>query len=211
MASVFGGNQHLELLRETFPERVGEIIGTLVNKSKGVFLWVVLESQSVLQGLAAGDYIDELEERIKEMPADVEKLFTHIIRSIEPRFRFQGMKLLRIAYEHKIAYESDDKIQVLSFLVYAERGNGFSCASLLQQGTDIPQKPMCNTLEMRLRSRCCGLLELTEGYHSYSERMSGRHAPINSIVGSLHRTLFQYLKEFDFTAMCDFRRRALQF
>jgi hypothetical protein len=52
----------------------------------------VLACRSVLDGFAAYDSIKELSQRINELPPELEQLFQHMLRGVEPRYYQQTAK-----------------------------------------------------------------------------------------------------------------------
>ncbi|OTA91507.1 hypothetical protein M434DRAFT_13110 [Hypoxylon sp. CO27-5] len=52
------------------------ILETLVDKAEGVFLWVRLAVRSLIRGLEKGDTMEEVHQRLDEMPNELSKLYS---------------------------------------------------------------------------------------------------------------------------------------
>ncbi|KAI0016039.1 hypothetical protein F4780DRAFT_714828 [Xylariomycetidae sp. FL0641] len=79
----------------SLPEKQRDaIIDDIVSQAQGVFLWVVLVSQSVLRGLLNGDSVSRLRSRIRTMPKELGELCKRVLGSIEDCYRFEAILLL---------------------------------------------------------------------------------------------------------------------
>ncbi|KAI0107563.1 prion-inhibition and propagation-domain-containing protein [Nemania sp. FL0031] len=157
---------------------VARIHRDIVDKASGVFLWVILACRSILQGLDAYDSLAELQRRVDELPPELESLFTQILNKIEPRYRRQAAKLLKICYQYRINMDAEpearrhlkkgsDVHMQLSGDVYT-LGLAFfdnfvfdttQPPDLFRLSADR-KRMQCKVLKERLRSRCYGLLEI---------------------------------------------------
>ncbi len=70
-------------------DRSQDLVHEIVDKARGVFLWVTLVVRSLLKGLRNADRISDLQRRLQEFPETLEKYFSHMIASIEPVYREQ--------------------------------------------------------------------------------------------------------------------------
>jgi hypothetical protein len=66
----------------------------IVDTSCGVFLWVRLPVSSVLEGLTNHDTIESLQDRFRELPANLEDFYRHIWDRIPQKYRTQAARLL---------------------------------------------------------------------------------------------------------------------
>ncbi|KAH8770975.1 prion-inhibition and propagation-domain-containing protein [Diaporthe sp. PMI_573] len=85
----------LKLLRQS-PKQAAEIVQDLVDKSSGVFLWVVLACRSLINGFADCDRLPELRRRVEELPPELHELFDLMMSKIKTRHKEEGAKLLRM-------------------------------------------------------------------------------------------------------------------
>ena len=93
-----GSHPYMVALSEDHPEAAAGVIRTMIERASGVFLWVVLACKSIREGLANFDSIQELQERVAELPPQLEDLFVHILSRCEPAYRPEAAKLLKLVY-----------------------------------------------------------------------------------------------------------------
>jgi hypothetical protein len=68
-------------------EGYDSLIEDIVNKAEGVFLWVFLVVRSLCEGLTNGDGVYLLQERVRRLPANLERYFRLIIESVDVEYR----------------------------------------------------------------------------------------------------------------------------
>lgn len=64
-----------------------EVVAEIVEKSQGVFLWVVLVVRSLIEGLRNRDRLSQLQKRLMDFPSDLKPFFDQIFRPIDPIYR----------------------------------------------------------------------------------------------------------------------------
>lgn len=199
---------HTETLIEMNRTIVDKIESELTEKASGVFLWVVLACRSLIQGFAAFDSPEELQQRLNELPPELNDLFKHILQRFDPRYYEQAAKLLRLCY-HSTDLRTDpanphEALFTLG-LALADADNLDITRPLQINYLSQEEKvSRCKLLEARLRSRCCGLLEIRLGnfrrrtcFCQSSDLHSRDHSEgqiVDSIVEFIHRTFFEFLK-----------------
>ncbi|KAK8085062.1 hypothetical protein PG997_006333 [Apiospora hydei] len=192
---TIGTHSRIQNLRSMDPVGTEEILSDVVKKASGVFLWVVLACRSLLEGFAAFDYVEELRDRVNELPPELEQLFEHILKRIEPRYHEQAAKLLRICYQNRVDLATEVERRSLGIAVDPEMYTiGLALADEYELGpkrsyefpalTLAQRRMKCEVLEARLRSRCCGT-ELPIN--------SGVDSTVDSKVDFMHRSVFDFL------------------
>jgi hypothetical protein len=68
----------------------------LVEKAQGVFLWVFLVIRSLLRGLSSADDQRELQQRIDELPPDLEAFFRHILSKADKVYQQQTAQIFEV-------------------------------------------------------------------------------------------------------------------
>ncbi|KAH7245402.1 prion-inhibition and propagation-domain-containing protein, partial [Fusarium tricinctum] len=151
---------YMAILSAMSPKGPKEIVNELITKASGVFLWVVLACRSILDGFADFDTISDLKARVDELPPELEDLFRHMLSKILGRYREQGVKILRLIFDNQSKKEVDP-VPTLGLALIDEYGlrTDFRGPSLSYLPQD-QQYLKCMMMEGRLRSRCCGLLEI---------------------------------------------------
>ena len=70
-------------LQQGEPDLASALINNVSTKACGVFLWVILVAQSLLEGLTDGERLSDLQKRLDSLPADLETLFWKILQSVD--------------------------------------------------------------------------------------------------------------------------------
>lgn len=161
------------------------LIENVCRKSSGVFLWVDLVTQSLLDGLSEGERLFELQHRLDSLPDDLEKLFERILGRLDSRhferaaqfFQMVRASLLPLSLLDMSFADEDD----LDFAIKAPRG-------------PLTTKQVSSRAELmrrRINACCKGLLE-AKPYRK--TRLA------DTKVGYLHRTVKDYLERKETSA-----------
>ncbi|KAK2613202.1 hypothetical protein N8I77_000129 [Diaporthe amygdali] len=185
---TIGEHQYMKRLSSKYPSQAQVILDDLVEKSSGVFLWVVLACRSLISGFADYDRLPELHRRVDDLPRELWDLFDHMLRKINARHQGHGAKLLRTLHLHK----KDERMHPGGLPITA-----MSMAMSEGDASDIyrkwaqEEKPhYYEEVSGRLRSRTGGLLEI----QSRKEHGSLSNAD-GAIVEFMHRTVFEFLDD----------------
>lgn len=178
-----------------------KIQGELTEKASGVFLWVILACRSLIQGFAAYDTPEELQQRLKELPPELNDLFMHILQKFDPRYHEQAAKLLRLCY-HSTNLKTDpgyphEALFTLGLALVDADNLNITKPLQYNRLSEDEKISKCKLLEARLRSRCCGLLEIQFGDSRLGFSPLKEHSNcqiVDSTVDFIHRTVFEFLK-----------------
>ena len=211
---TIGSHSYMVKLLETEPKSATKIIADIVEKASGVFLWVVLACRSLLKGLTAYDYISDLQQCVNDLPAELDALFRHMLNRIPAQYQPQAAKLLRICH-HSQRIADSEPLQTIGLALIDDGSMSTARVQETPKMSHKEKKTKCDVLEGRLRSRCCGLLEVRradcqsacfcQARDSASHRKNAKNAHntlIDSTVEFMHRTVFEFLEiptvwEFD--------------
>lgn len=188
---------HMAQLSHIEPKEVMKIAEVLVSKACGVFLWVVLACQSILEGLEEYDTIPELMSRANKIPPELGDFFRQMINGIDPRKRDQSARFLRLIFESQTR-SAFDPIPTLGLALVDEQGLRADFKGPNVTWLSNEEKALrCRTLEGRLRSRCSGLVEIQLdsdlAFIRKSEPITAEDATIvNSRIVFLHRSLYEF-------------------
>jgi len=170
------------------------ILSDLVDKASGVFLWVVLACNSLLQGFASYDRISQLRCRVDELPPQLESLFQHMLNKIEPRYRDEASKLLRLCHQSQRMSGAEPLYSLGLALVDCHEMDVCRAPTFNSQ-TMGQKRRKCRIFEGRLRSRCCGLLEIKKAGAKEICFCDGTHDDfVDSTVSFIHRSVFEFLE-----------------
>jgi hypothetical protein len=217
---TIGSHPHIQDLMTIGPQAVQKILRDVVDKASGVFLWVVRACRSLLEGFAAFDYPEELQRRVDELPPELESLFQHMLGKIEPRYQVQAARLLKICYLRKLQSHGGEDSWPGAFSYESMFTLGLAlvddCGLEMRRNVNFHQlsfedrRTKCKVLEARLRSRCCGLLEVQRmaaikrcclcDYLRQVDMPSTVIAHdnlVDSTVEFMHRSVFEFLNNPD--------------
>jgi hypothetical protein len=171
----------------SYPALVDEIVA----KAEGVFLWVKLAVQSLLNGIKNADTIQELRRRLKELPPELEELFAHMLDTIQDRYKEQANK-------------------IFSVVLHASRNFGLYLMSIPDDGENwqsVKSQPLkrgdvvaqLQTNWRRVNARCNGLIApyCTSPKWTIEEALLKAEGPdlIYSLrIDFIHRSVLDFLK-----------------
>ncbi|KAF4415141.1 hypothetical protein FACUT_13639 [Fusarium acutatum] len=185
---VIGCHPYMKRLLRRSPDGARSVINQLVDKSSGVFLWVVLACRSLLSGFEDCDRLPELQKRVDELPPELEDFFDLMLAKINQRYQYQGAYLLRLCYESQRASRSPGcpALPNMDTLALALVDDVDVSADNIGDLSLQDKIDLCTVLEGRLRSRCGGLLETQLAGNENGQLVGG-------VVVFMHRTVFEYL------------------
>ncbi|KAK0620840.1 hypothetical protein B0T14DRAFT_567558 [Immersiella caudata] len=96
VSDSFGESPLVRVLQAANPRRVPDLHQSIVTKAEGVFLWVRLVVRSLLAGLRNGDELSVLQQRVDELPADLERLYKHMMERIPQRYWSTSSRLFTV-------------------------------------------------------------------------------------------------------------------
>ncbi|KAK4080937.1 hypothetical protein Trihar35433_2042 [Trichoderma harzianum] len=163
----------------TSPEAASRITADIVDKSRGVFLWVSVVSGLLGATLQEGARISDLQAIIDDLPKEVDNLFKYVWNRTSPRFRVEAsqyFQLMRLYQQHEMNM----------FAVALWFGDTEIPVDL--KAADVTSEYLIGvikTLERKLVSRTGGLLELVSN--------GDRAEPLDESLGNvtveyMHRT-----------------------
>ncbi|KAJ3469555.1 hypothetical protein MRS44_003620 [Fusarium solani] len=204
---VIGKHPDMNRLSEDDPRGSQQIISDLVDKSSGVFLWVILACRSLISGFARNDNTAELQSRVNDLPPELKDMFQHMLIKVEPRYRSQASRLLRLCYAEQ---EAQGWTEVAGNYAL---GLALVADYHLKPPIEVLSKEnkitLCRRLEGRLRSHCGGLLEVIK-QRTPNIRRKRRTTDIrgkfcfcgpvhddwiDAKVWFMHRTVFEFLRD----------------
>ena len=141
-----------EALRQKDRVLCSQLVCEIIEKAKGVWLWVILVVRSLLQGLRNRDTGSDLLDRLKMIPGELEKFFLQMFHTIEEFYRPKALRLFKIAMEH-----SSPTLMTLSFLDGESASLAFEMPTEIMNEDEIQERLALTG--SRLNIRCLGLLE----------------------------------------------------
>ena len=75
------------------------VVGEVVNRASGIFLWVVLVVKRLVSRLQTYTLsTSTLLEEVSRLPPDLEKLYAHMLRSMSKQNQILGSKFLQLLF-----------------------------------------------------------------------------------------------------------------
>ncbi|KAI0503221.1 hypothetical protein F5B22DRAFT_560661 [Xylaria bambusicola] len=192
----------MKMLERKDPESTGSLLNSIVDSSLGVFLWVRVVTESLIEGLTNYDDIDDLKQTLQGLPSDIHALYRTILERMRPIHKPKAARLLGIVHN---ALQHGQTLCLLDlwFADSADNDMVFNTAVV-----PIPDEDFCDRvdeLETRLKSQCLGLIETelcspNQKTHPGRESPRIRHPPNGDktvLARFLHRSVFEFLSNED--------------
>lgn len=186
----------VSLLRQRLESRYGEewetFVEAVVEKSCGVFLWVVLVVRSLLTGLQNFDDITELRHRLDEFPSELKDLYAAMFMHMPLAYKKQASELFQICLAAAESQSGTYHITPVQ-LHFA----GWDVATIIGTPVRTPtvneEKIFVEITEGRIRARCAGILELRSVDYK-RKGFLGLRSVKHHYVDFIHRTAVEFLK-----------------
>jgi hypothetical protein len=180
-----GTGQQFDPDAQLEPSLILDLASKIASRAEGMFLWVKLVVDEVLNAHADGATPQELVKIIDSLPEGLEALYERIISKIVPSCRRESYAIL------EIVLRSDHRISLGDLQAAVECSFGLNldeCIAKIPKDTSEPIN--LPQFQRRLKSRCGGLVEVV-GVGS------------NPVVQFMHQTVK------DFVTQTGFRQRIL--
>lgn len=156
------------------------LIKDLGSRSEGVFLWVFLVTEELRRGLDNDDNIRHLQRRLEKLPRDLERLFSHILSTVEEFYHNEMADILQIALHPRAPL----LVSIYGYHLQQYYDEADGLRGPVEVLTVKARSELLNRTGVQINARTNGLLEKR-----------------GVSVEFLHRTVRDYLLTRD---MCDF-------
>jgi hypothetical protein len=129
----------------------------IVDRSKGVFLWVFLVVRSMVQGIQNADRMSDLRRRLRAFPDDLDEFFNLILMSLDSIYRVQAARGFQMA----LAASRPMSLLAYWYLDFAEERPYFSSSLEITQLSDEELRILHEEMTKRINARFKGLLEVS--------------------------------------------------
>jgi hypothetical protein len=141
-------------LKERDMQQAESLEAEIAKKSSGVFLWVRLVVESLLQGLMNSDRLIDLSRRLNDIPDDLDGLYTSILDRLDPFY------LEHAAQMFQILREAGGSLRLLDFSFADEEDPNTSLKAPIRPLTRKEKAFKCESMRRRINSRTKGLLDV---------------------------------------------------
>ncbi|KAI1423282.1 hypothetical protein F5Y12DRAFT_798597 [Xylaria sp. FL1777] len=193
-----GFNEHQVL----YPEQAQKLTESIVEKARGVFLWVAVVVRNLLVSLQEGDTLSDLQANLDGLPDDLSKLFRVMWEQTKSQYHGE-------ASQYFLILDAYEKYSITPYSVSIWMG-------VKEDSLDLDVSAVNNAfltsavsfLSRRLNSRTKGLLEIC--YPAKGNTLRGTSVT-DSWVDYMHRTAREWVQEnwqiIQSTAIPDFEPR----
>ncbi|KAI1262671.1 hypothetical protein F5Y18DRAFT_396971 [Xylariaceae sp. FL1019] len=190
-------------LAQTGPKETEALLLAIAQASSGVFLWVRLVTDSLLEGLTYGETINELLQRLNALPTNLQDLYMNILSRVKPMYRSETARLLSLV-------GCAPEIGLLDLWFAEKADTKLPIQTPVKHFTQEQIAERVENIASRVHSRCLGLLEIssppqaadsrTRGViiHTLTFNYKGNHQ--YTTVGFLHRTVQEFLTKEEMQA-----------
>ena len=147
---------------------VGSLVHQVVEKSQGIFLWADLMTKELKTGAREAGSIEELRERLERTPETIDGLYKHMLSRLNKAYLRDAARY----FHHLLMYQSVDSYSspmptLLGFACTEEGSSShhsYEDPRLLRFST---VQELCRRVEIRILTRCAGLVEIDEHAMQY--------------------------------------------
>ncbi len=166
-----------------------KVVGELIRKASGVFLWVALATQSILRGITNGDTWHTLCGRTEKLEPDLNQLFRQMLERQNSGRRYYKKETARLLWRSLYGENSVRPSSLLSYILGTHEALTLRVMESVKQLPDIAEAVhIYQEYEKRLSSRSAGLLEINKRSNDISHLLQER-------VGFIHRSVSEFLLE----------------
>jgi hypothetical protein len=194
--SHFHDNEHYLRLHLDEPAAAIALLQHFVTKAQGVFLWVYLVTQSLLEGLSSSDKISDLQARLNALPSDMQALFNKLLDRLQPQYFKQACESFRLlrAYHNMFSELDSDNRPTLLGLYFADDQDTKSSVQAPENVPELSHK--AKLMRRRLNARCKGFIEVIQG--RAEEPDDPTRLEIYDEVSYLHRTARDFVESEEY-------------
>ena len=198
VSSNLSSNPGFRALEIVEPEYALGLVRNVTAKSSGVFLWVHLVVNSLLEGLSGGERLSDLQRRLDSLPPDLEDLFWKILNQLEPNLYQHGLRLILLVRSVLtpltlllLFFADDEDAPNLAF--------GFPIGLLSQaQSTaraEIMRRRLNTCTKGLLEANSSSALAMPDSSESKFHIRNPKVLQEGSLVGYLHRTVKDFMEK----------------
>lgn len=177
-------------------DELADIVNEITAKASGMFLWASLVGNDLRRGLANGDSLLDLRQRLSTLPVDINDLYERILRSIKRRYLSDAARLLRITYTASLTNRVLNLEELFVAVQYAHDPRPLSGTGGVWENQPRRYRELT---ERRLKSRCMGLLEV----QLEDSATSAIPKSVSQRVHFLHQSVCEFLSQSNVHSILD--------
>jgi hypothetical protein len=147
------------------PKGTLALVKEIVGSAEGVFLWVRLVVDSLLEGITYRDRLEDLKNRLRALPKDLEGMFQHMLDQVHSDYCVHSSRISQLVRAHLELNERSERqggtqghlyALLLSFAQEEDENIIYGPPKILSR-PELSDR--CDEILTWLKSRCAGLLE----------------------------------------------------
>ncbi|PVH92937.1 hypothetical protein DM02DRAFT_575040 [Periconia macrospinosa] len=166
----------IEDLRFVMPKEIDQLISEIKTKAKGVFLWVVLVVEQLIQTSREDPRFGSIREVFDGLPDELETLYNRILGQIGTEKQLIASRLYQLVMEWKRTWNG----QIPAIFLWLAINIADPTDRSVYPGLDM-EEGMMKPLDRLLKGHTRGILQVSENNEEYT-------------VDFLHRTAFEWLR-----------------
>ncbi|KAI0015409.1 hypothetical protein F4780DRAFT_764215 [Xylariomycetidae sp. FL0641] len=174
------------------------LVHDITSRAEGVFLWVRLVLNVVEDAMLNGDGLEEIQNKIKMCPGELEELFDHLLKSIRRGDRQWAFKLTKMAIAFSTSPAADITLYQASFLDDYCHDKNFTLARDAPHDSAAGIEERSSRTRRQVYGRCKGLLEVRQAVR---QRKLPLICPERVVL--THRSVVEFLTQTDTAAFMD--------
>lgn len=188
-SSLYQGKR-LSWLKLNRPTLAQELVEEIVEHADGVFLWVKLVVQSLLEGFGNDDDLPELQARMRLLPTELTDLYSYMLAlGKDSPYLIAASEMFQLrqasdAAENLLLGATPPPFGLLDLWFAMTKVPDFGLSAKISLLPEKQLRGWCIETEKNLRRKCAGLLEV-----------SGLKLNRYTYIRYLHRTVKEYLEQ----------------
>jgi hypothetical protein len=183
--TVFEDDPAFISCKDQDPQGYQELAESIRKDANGVFLWVYLVVQQLLDGIQNADRMLDLQRRLDKLPKDLRSLFSHMLNTVEEVYHEQQAQMLLVACQ------ANNSLSPVGLSFLDEEDPDFAINCPVDDLSYEAVERRSNNMKKRIVARCRLLLEVDRGGLPAN---SNDDSPfLRDNVTFLHRTVRDYL------------------
>lgn len=164
---------------ESEPYTKNDLVSEIVNMAEGVFLWVHLVVNDLLEGATNADKPRTLRERLHTLPENLEEYFMAMLNRVHKVYHQQTAQILQMS----LAAKEPLSLMTLSYL--DENDPDYALKAKIKSLPDGDLEKICEDTRKRVKARCADLMDIVDSRKS--------DVVLRYQVHFLHRTVRDFL------------------
>lgn len=178
-------------------EKVLQIATKVVEKADGVFLWVKVVIQGLLEGLLAEDRLEDLEQKVNEIPRELDELYQAVFDKLRhhrfPSDRTKAMRYLSVMVMHH-SHPEARPLLLLDYSFLDEYDQNVTSRRPHREITRQDLEERLKRARKQLYRKCLGLLECASNDDSTFMALNDIY-PHREKVRFIHRSFLEFLSQ----------------